>query len=113
MDGNGNENHNFEPGSDVEYFLLINRFDLNTVVTKNDWNIIIGLVQKEKTYDGTNYIADFRTGLENLLGTEFSVEFAAYYDLLDLRFTAAYDSDTGYFAGDGKNITISCNLQRN
>lgn len=111
LDGNGNENHNFEPGSDVEYFLLINRFDLNTVVTENDWNTIIGLVQKEKTYDGTNYIADFRTGLENLLGTtEFTADFAAYYDLLDLRFTAAYDSDTGYFAGDGKNITISCNF---
>lgn len=110
LDGNGNENHNFEPGSDVEYFLLINRFDLNTVVTEDDWNIIIGLVQKEKTYDGTNYIADFRTGLENLLGTGFTAEFAAYYDLLDLRFTAAYDSDTGYFAGDGKNITISCNF---
>mgnify|MGYP005753630005 CR=1 FL=1 len=110
LDGNGNENHNFEPGSDVEYFLLINRFDLNTVVTKNDWNSIIKLVQKEKTYDGTNYIADFRTGLENLLGTEFTAEFAAYYDLLDLRFTAAYDSDTGYYAGEGKDITISCNF---
>ena len=110
LDGNGNENHNFEPGSDVEYFLLINRFDLNTVVTENDWNSIIKLVQKEKTYDGTNYIADFRTGLENLLGTEFTAKFAEYYDLLDLRFTAAYDSDTGYYAGEGKNITISCNF---
>ena len=118
LNGEGGLNINFETHNERSYFLIIEKFDLNTVLTDNDWNLIVGLIGKEKVYDGTNNIGDLRTRLEALLYNDmepasddrFSQEFSYYYKLLNLRFTATYDSDTGYFAGDDKNITLSCNF---
>ena len=104
LDENGSENGNFEPESNIKYYFKITEFDLNNAVSDADREALIGIVPKEKTYDGTNDVSNIP--MSNNMD-KFGAEFVFYYETLHLDFSAVYSDGTGFNAGGGKDIIVT------
>lgn len=104
LDESGSENGNFEPESNIQYYFKITEFDLNNAVSDADREALIGIVPKEKTYDGTNYVSNIP--MSNNMD-KFGAEFVFYYETLHLNFSAVYSDGTGFNAGEGKDIIVT------